>query len=123
MKLLHVGSSWFGVGWIELCDLNLLGQTHLFEQPDTVVVDVELVPGEAVAGADGVGVVVVVPAFAAGEDGDPPVVAGVVLGFEAALAPEMRGGVYKPCCVKPNCNAQESSPEHHADGTDDTVIG
>ena len=42
------------------------------------------------ARADGMGVVIVVPAFAAGEEGDPPVIAGVVLGLEAALAP--RGG-------------------------------
>ena len=73
------------------------------------------------AGADGVGVVVVVPAFAAGEDGDPPVVAGVVLSLEAALAPEVSGGVDQPCGVEADGDAEEGSPEEHAYGADDVV--
>ncbi len=75
------------------------------------------------AGADGVGVVVVVPAFAAGEDGDPPVVAGVVLGLEAALAPEVGGGVDEPGGVEAEGDAEEGSPEQHADGADEAVAG
>src|ERR1700679_1541333 len=114
-------AGWFGVVFVELGDLDLFGQADLFEEPDAVVVDVELVPGEAVAGADGVGVVVVVPAFAAGEDGYPPVVAGVVLGLEAALAPEVRCGVDEPGGVEADGDAEEGSPEHHADGSGDGV--
>jgi hypothetical protein len=93
------------------------------EQPDAVVVDVELVPGEAVAGADRVGVVVVVPAFAAGEQGDPPVVAGVVLGLEAALAPEVGGGVDQPGGVQADDDAEEGSPEQHAEMPPDGMAG
>jgi hypothetical protein len=111
----------FGVLGIEFSDLDLLGETDFGEEPDAVVVDVELVPFEAVAGADGVGVVVVVPAFAAGEDGDPPVVAGVVLGLEAALAPEVRGGVDEPGGVESNGDPEEGSPENHAESADDVV--
>src|SRR6202042_922097 len=118
-----VAAGWFGVAGVEFGDLDLLGQTHLAQHPDTVVVDVKLVPGEAVAGADGVGVVVVVPAFAAGEDGDPPVVAGVVLGLEAALAPEVGGGVDQPGGVEPDGDAEEGSPENHAESADDVVAG
>ncbi len=112
-----------GAAGVELRDLNFLREAEFLHQPDAVVVDVELVPGEAVAGADGVGVVVVVPAFAAGEDGDPPVVAGVVLGLEAALAPEVRGGVDEPGCVEADGDAEEGSPEQHADSADETVAG
>src|SRR5271170_6051290 len=76
----------FGVVLVVLGDLDLFGEADFGEPPDAVVVDVELVPGEPVARADRVGVVVVVPAFAAGEDGDPPVVARVVASLKAAAA-------------------------------------
>ena len=76
-----------GVLGVELGDLDFFGEAELLEKPDAVVVDVELVPGEAMARGDGMGVVVVVPALAAGDEGDPPVVAGVVAGFEAAGCP------------------------------------
>jgi len=74
-----------------------------------------------VARADGVGVVVVMPAFAAGEEGNPPVVAGVVLGLEAAFAPEVGGGVDEPGGVEADGDAEEGSPEDHANGTDEVV--
>src|SRR5207247_1721668 len=93
------------------------------EEPDAVVVDVEFVPGEAVTRADRVGVVVVVPALAAGEQSDPPVVARVVLGLEASLAPEVGGGVHEPRGVKADGNAEEGSPENHAECADDVVAG
>jgi hypothetical protein len=111
----------FGIFGIEFCDLNLFGEAEFAEDPDTVVVDVELVPGEAVTCADGVCVVVVVPALAAGEHGDPPVVAGVVLGVEAALAPEVGGGVDQPGGVKTDGDAEEGSPEDHAESADEVV--
>src|SRR6202012_337087 len=88
---------------------------------DAVVVDVELIPGEAVASADGVGVVVVVPAFAAGQESDPPVVAGVVLGLKAGSAPEVRRGVDQPRCMQAKRDAEERSPQHHADCTGDVM--
>ena len=112
-----------GVLGVEFGDLNSFREADLAEEPDAVVVDVELVPGEAVTGADGVGVVVVVPAFAAGEESDPPVVAGIVLGLEAALAPEVGCRVDEPGGVKADGDAEEGSPEDHAEGTDDVVAG
>jgi hypothetical protein len=111
----------FGVLVVELGDLYFFCEADFAEEPDAVVVDVELVPGETVARADGVGVVVVVPAFAAGEESDPPVVAGVVLGFEAALAPEVGGGVDEPGGVEAEGDAEEGSPEDHADRANDSV--
>jgi len=80
----------FGVLGIELRDLDFFSEADFAKNPDAVVVDVELIPGEAVTSADRVGVVVVVPAFAAGEQSDPPVVARVILGLETALAPQVR---------------------------------
>jgi hypothetical protein len=111
----------FGVLGVELGDEDLFGEADFAEEPDAVVVDVELVPGEAVARADGVSMVVVVPAFPAGEERDPPVVAGVVLGLEAALAPEVGRGVDQPGGVKAESDAEEGSPEDHADCAKDDV--
>jgi hypothetical protein len=113
----------FGVLGVELGDLDFFGEADFAEDPDAVVVDVELVPGEAVAGADGMGVVVVVPAFAAGEKSDPPVIAGVVLSLEAALAPEVGGGVDEPSGVEADGDAEEGSPEDHAHCADDVMAG
>src|SRR5579875_592696 len=116
-----VGAGGFGVLGVELGDLDLFGEAGFFEEPDAVVVDIELVPGEAVAGADRVGVVVVVPAFAAGEQSDPPAVARIVLGFKAARSPKVRGGVDKPRGMQAEGGAEEGSPQEHADRADDAV--
>lgn len=118
---MRLSSGWLGVVLVEFGDLDLFGEADFAEEPDAVVIDVELVPGEAVARADGVGVVVVVPAFAAGEDSDPPVVAGVVLGLEAACAPEVGRGVDEPGGVEADGDAEEGSPENHAECADDGV--
>src|ERR1039458_9375028 len=84
-----------GLAADELGDLDFLGDAEFFEQPDAVVVGVELIPGEAVAAGGGMGVMVVVPSFAAGEESDPPGVAGVVLGVETAGTVDGRDG----CCA------------------------
>ncbi len=54
--------------------------------------------------------VIVMPAFASGEEGNPPVVGGVVAGFEAARAPQMSHGVDEPGDVEADGNSQEDSP-------------
>ena len=88
-----------GVLRVELGDLNLLCEADFGQQPDPVVVGVKLVPGETVASADWVGVVIVVPAFAPGEKGYPPAIAGVVLGLEAARTEEVGCGIDQPGSV------------------------
>src|SRR5580698_3722849 len=59
-------------------------------------------------------VVVVVPAFASADQGDPPVVTRVVAGFKAPAAPHMRGRIYQPGGVQTERNAQECSPQYPA---------
>lgn len=112
-----------GVCRVELGDLNLFCESEFGEQPDTVIVDVELIPGEAVARADRMGMMVIVPAFAAGEDGDPPVVAGIIAGLKAALAPKMRCRVDEPGGMQTEGNAKEGSPEDHADASGKAMTG
>ena len=106
---------------IVLGDLDLFGEAKLREKPNAVVVNIELIPLEAMARTDWMRMVVVVPAFAAGKQSDPPVVAGVVFGLEAAFAPEMCRGVDEPSGVEPDGDAEEGSPENHADSADESV--
>ena len=62
-------------------------QADLFHHPDAPVGDVDFPPAVALAGDALVGVVVVVPAFAEGEDADPPEVAAVVGRLVVASSP------------------------------------
>src|SRR5579863_719140 len=57
--------------------LDLAGKPDLGEQPDAVEVRVHFIPGEAMPRGDGMSVVVIVPALAAADQGDPPVVARI----------------------------------------------
>ncbi len=65
-------------------DVDGFGDAQEFQDFERDPGNVELVPGQAVAGGGGVGMVIIMPAFAEGEEGDPPVVSGIVAGFEAA---------------------------------------
>src|SRR5215472_12441400 len=65
--------------------------------------------------------VVVVPAFAAGEQGHPPAVARVVAGFKAAAAPHVGGGVDEPGGVEADGDAQQDSPQNHGDAVDEAA--
>src|SRR6478735_2010834 len=71
-------------------DLDVPHHAERAEQLQGEPADVELVPRQAVASGDRVRVVVVVPALAEREERDPPAVARVVLGVEAAAAPHVR---------------------------------
>ena len=95
---------------VELGHLNLLRQANLRQQPDAPEVGIDLVPGQAVARGHRMRVVVVVPAFAAGQQRHPPVVARVVAGFKAAAAPQVRRRVHQPGSVQTQCHAQQTRP-------------
>ena len=74
----------FFVLWVEGAGFDVPSQTEEAEGGDSVPIGIELVPGEAVTGGLGVGVVVVVPAFAKCEESYPQAVAGGVACGEAA---------------------------------------
>ncbi len=56
-------------------------------------------------------VVIVVPTFTEGQQGDPPAVAGVVGGFEVAVTPCVGRRVDEPCAVVGTGGAQEDAPD------------
>ena len=91
---------------------DALGQAEFAQQPDVLPGDVELKPAQAVAGAGGVGVMVVVPALAETEDRYPPAVAGAVGAVEVAVAEGMGGGVHQPGHVIDEHQAQRDCPQH-----------
>src|SRR5271169_5007159 len=57
-------------------------------------------------------VMVIVPAFAEAQVGNPPQIARVVIGSEALGAPHVRPRIYKPSRMQEKHGAQENSPEH-----------
>ena len=58
------------------------------------------------------GVVIVVPAFAKREKRDPPIIAGIVSGGEAAVAPHVGCGIDQPGGMQADDDAQATAPEN-----------
>src|ERR1700723_3874321 len=56
--------------------INFFGDSDFFQRPDDVPVEINLVPGEAVARGDGMRMMIVVPAFAPGYQRHPPAIGG-----------------------------------------------
>ena len=108
----------FGVGAVEFGHLNFAGEAELGQDPDAVEVGIDLVPPEAMAHGDGMGMMVVVPALAAGEQSYPETVARVIVGFKAAAAPHVGCRVDQPCGVQAQGDAQQSAPKDHGNAVD-----
>src|SRR5580698_1137608 len=66
----------------------------------------------------GVGMVIIVPAFAEGDQSHPPVVARVVARSEATSAPHVSGGVDQPRGVESKDDTEETSPEQEGESAD-----
>src|SRR5260370_36326871 len=79
---------------------------------------VEFIPGQSVARRGWMRVVIVMPAFAEGDEGDPPTIARVVACVEAALAPHMRDGVDQPGSVQSEGHANSRAPQHERQAAD-----
>ena len=103
----------------DLGDLQVAHHAERAEQLQRDPADVELVPGQAVAGRHRVRVVVVVPALAEGQERHPPAVARVVARLEAARCPTCASpSSPATCACRPNDDAQEDAPEHHRPAAD-----
>ncbi len=59
-------------------------------------------------------VMVIVPAFATGKQRNPPAVARVVVRLKAARTPQVRRRIHKPCGMQADRDAEENSPQNHA---------
>src|SRR5208337_5480949 len=59
-------------------------------------------------------VVVVVPALAVSQEGDPPEICGLVAGGERTVTPDVTGGIHQPGGVQHENSAEETAPHHPA---------
>ena len=75
-------------------------QTQPAHHPDAIVVDIKLIPDQAMPGRNRVGVVIVVPAFTAAQQSDPPIVPRVIAGGEAPGSPHVGRRVDQPGSVQ-----------------------
>src|SRR5579862_7772729 len=89
--------------------VDLLCKAELFQRPDAVPVEIELVPGKPVPRGYRMCVVIVVPALAKRKERNPPAVRRKVACLIAARAPGMRRGIHQPGCVQAEYHAEEHS--------------
>src|SRR5271156_2487477 len=78
---------------IKLRHFHVLGETHLLQQPNSVVVHVEFPPRQSVPYRDWMRMVIVVPSFATGQQRNPPVITGLIAGRKAPRSPHVGGRV------------------------------
>lgn len=79
---------------------------------DAIPVQIEFIPGEAMARRLRVCVMVIMPAFTESEHGDPKTVPGCIVGGESPRSPHMRSRVHQPRGVQTNDSAEEDAPHH-----------
>src|SRR3954453_6237884 len=87
-------------------------QTQLFEGPNAVPVQVELVPLQTMACRNWMGVMIVVPALAKADKGDPEVVRGKVSRGKSSRSPGVSAGIDQPSAVQDNHGPEKHSPKN-----------
>ncbi len=103
----------------QLDGVDLAREPQLFERPDAVPIEVDLVPREAVARRNRVRMVIVVPAFAEGEQSHPPAIRRKIAGLKAPRTDHVRGRIDQPRRMKTEDGAEEDPPHdkgHSSDG-------
>src|SRR5437660_1132234 len=86
-------------------------EAELLERPDAIPIQINFIPCDAMPGRNRMRMMIIVPAFAKGEDRDPPVVGGEIVGDKAARAPSVGDGVHHPGAVQAHYGADENSPQ------------
>ena len=81
---------------------------------DSVPVDVDFVPGQAMTGTLGMGVMIIMPAFTKGQQCHPKTVSGCIPCGESPRSPHVGGGVYQPGGMKANDRPQEDAPQQES---------
>ena len=99
--------------------VDRLGDADLLQEPNLQIRQIQFVPGHAMPRRNRMGMVVVVPAFAERDQGDPPQVAGIVLGAEASAAPHVRRGIDQPGRMQADDYPQRHDPQQHAQAAED----
>ena len=93
------GHRWIWIPPRKSRDSNVFREFQSFQQPDAVVIGVELIPRKTMPSRNWIGMVIVVPALAPRKQRYPPAVARLVPGCEASATVEVRRGIHQPCGV------------------------
>ena len=97
--------------------MDLPREAELFERPNAVPVQVDLIPPESMPGRSRVSVVVVVPALSECEQRDPPIVRRMITRGKWTGTPQVRRGIDEPCGVQADYRAQKNAPEQERKST------
>src|SRR5580704_4043744 len=90
--------------------VNPVNQSELLEHPNSVKVEVELVPLQPVSSRNRVGVMVVMPTISETDQRDPPIVGRRITSLKASRTPDMRGRVHDPRRMKSQDGSKKSAP-------------
>jgi hypothetical protein len=86
-------------------------QTEELQDLDLHPGQIQLIPHQAKPRRTGMGVMVVVPALAGGQQGHPPVVPGIIARGESAAAPQVRHRVDQPGRVEADDDPEADPPQ------------
>src|SRR4051812_18316095 len=98
---------------VEADPLNGSGQSEELQDANTPPIEINLVPLQSMTSGSRMGVMIVMPAFAKGEQRHPPTVARILAGIKASTSPHVRRRVDQPSGVQRQRYAQEDSPQQN----------
>jgi hypothetical protein len=81
------------------------------QNPDSIPVEVDFVPRQAMPRRSRVGMVVVVPDLAKRQQRHPPTISRQIPRRKAARTPNMRGRIDQPGRMKSHNDSQKNSPQ------------
>src|SRR2546428_13762762 len=90
--------------------VHMTREAEILEHPEAIPIQNNFKPCDAMPGKNRMRMMIIMPAFAKGEDRDPPVVGGEIVGDKAARAPSVGDGVHHPGAVQAHYGADENSP-------------
>lgn len=90
--------------------LDLRSEAKHLERPNAVPIHVYLEPFQPVTGRGGIRMMIVVPSFPKGQQGDKPVIGGIISCDKAARAPDVSYRVHQPSSVQAHHRSQKYTP-------------
>jgi len=103
--------------------LYFFSESELYQHPDGDPVHIELMPLQPVPCRTRMSMMIVMPAFAEGEQGYEPIVGGIVSRLEGPLPVHVRERIDEPCRVPPDDDAGEDAPDHPLPSPDEKQQG
>jgi hypothetical protein len=88
------------------------------QKPQHVIGDIHLPPFQSLTRAGHVLMMVVMPAFAEGDQREQKIVSAVVFGFESPGSPEVSEGIYRERAMPEHNSGQHESPHEDLEATD-----